>query len=98
MNIMLLISNWLIEYLILFAEVVVGLEEDEYSVVEAVTSVTFRVSKNTVRLANPITLLVAPYNISYANKTGVPLPSNVPPLDSRFNNHAKSKLYNNIHV
>lgn len=76
----------------LHAEVTFQLTVDEYRSSEVAENIPVLVSKN-FRLANPVTLQLTPYNVSEAERTGQPLPSNIPPDDNPSSpNRAKCKL------
>ena len=67
------------------------LTENEYRSNEAVERIPVVVSKN-VRLANPVTFLITPFNETEAIRTGQPLPANLPPDDNPSSpNRAKCK-------
>ena len=67
----------------------VQVTEDDYRSSEQQKQIPVVVSKN-VRLANPVTLLLTPFNESEANRTGQPLPANLPPDDNPLSpNRAK---------
>ena len=67
------------------------LTENDYRSNEDVEMIPVVVSKN-VRLANPITFLLTPFNESEAIRTGQPLPANLPPDDNPLSpNRAKCK-------
>ena len=58
---------------------------------EDVEMIPVVVSKN-VRLANPVTFLLTPFNESEAIRTGQPLPADLPPDDNPLSpNRAKCK-------
>ena len=61
---------------------------------EALELIPTVVRKSTsVRLANPVTFLFTPYNVSEAERSGQPLPENIPPDDNPFSpNRAKSEF------
>ena len=71
--------------------VMVQVTEEDYRSSEQQKQIPVVVNKN-VRLANPITLLLTPFNESEANSTGQPLPANIPPNDNPLStNRAKCK-------
>ena len=65
----------------LSAEVRFQLTENDYRSDEDVRFIPVVVSKN-VRLANPVTFLLTPFNESEAISTGQPLPANLPLFDN----------------
>ena len=72
-------------------EVRFQLTENDYRSNEAVKLVPAVVNKN-VRLANPVTFCLTPFNVSEAEDTGQPLPTNIPPDDNPLSpNRAKCK-------
>ena len=75
----------------LSSEVRFQLIENDYRSNEDVEMLPVVVSKN-VRLANPVTFLLTPFNETEAIRTGQPLPANLP-LDGNllFPNRAKCK-------
>ena len=75
----------------LSSEVRFQLTENDYRSNERVGNIPAIVSKN-VRLANPVTFLLTPFNESEAIRTGQPLPANLPPGDNPLSpNRAKCK-------
>ena len=75
----------------LSSEVRFQLTANDYRSNEAVKMIPVVVSKS-VRLANPVTFLLTPFNESEANRTGQPLPANLPPDDNPLSpNRAKCK-------
>ena len=65
------------------------LTANDYRSNEAVRNIPVVVSKN-VRLANPVTFLLTPFNESEAIRTGQQLPANLPPDDNPLSpNRAK---------
>ena len=67
------------------------LTENDYRVNEAIKRIPAVVNKN-VRLANPVTFHLTPFNVSEAERTGQPLPTNIPPDDNPLSpNRAKCK-------
>ena len=68
------------------------LTESVYRSNEADENIPAVVSKN-VRLANPVTFLLTPFNESEAIRTGQPLPANLPLDDNPLSpNRAKCKV------
>ena len=67
------------------------LTENDYRSDEDVKMIPVVVSKN-IRLANPVTFLLTPFNESEAIRTGQPLPANLPLDDNPLSpNRAKCK-------
>ena len=72
-------------------EVRFQLTENDYRSNEAEAVVPAVVNKN-MRLANPVTFLLTPYNVSHTEDTGQPLPHNIPADDNPSSpNRAKCK-------
>ena len=75
----------------LSSEVRFQLTANDYRSNERVGNIPAVVSKN-VRLANPVTFLLTPFNESEAIRTGQPLPANLPSDDNPLSpNRAKCK-------
>ena len=66
--------------------VIFQLTEADYISVEQQLTVIVQISKNNVRLANPVTLLLTPYNVSEAERT-----LERTDLVDAFSNYASSK-------
>ena len=70
-------------------EVRFQLTENDYITNEAFKRIPAVVNKN-IRIANPVIFLLTPFNVSEAERTGQPLPSNIPADDNHLSpNRAK---------